>query len=290
MQWIPWLSAILLAACASATLHWLLNPPQPIGWRALTRPIVPPRDPIPRAWLELTQLPITPQHVVWFNRAVGLSVAIWLGLWTLNPIVAIAIGSIAMPLPEAIIRMYARRQWQLLDRLAYLFTQNIAFFLDQGIPTLEAFRYLHNQRLDPPLDGWILEALVAEGRGEALQDVIKERAGRIHHIELMLLGDILTAERTTGHASHLVARLIQFWAARLDADAKRRGQLKMSMMVGYLMVFGGALGFLAALIAVPALAQAAHHGVGWIITSAGAGLIAIAAHIQQNTARKAETV
>jgi len=288
---VGWIGAFWVAGLATLMTYWVLHPPKPIGWNRIVRTIAPPRDPIPRAWLELTGLPITPMQLTWINRAVGLTVAILLGLWTLNPVVAVAIGSIAMPLPEVLIRMRARKQWQILDRSAFLFTQALAFFLQQGTSTLEAFRSQLDQRLDEPLETWVQDAVVSEVvGGEPIEIVMKARASRIHHVELMLLGDILYAERNTGHAAALIHRLLEFWASRLDADAKRRGKLKMSMMLGYLMVFGGAVGFVGALILVPSLAQAAHHGAGLIVLSVASVMIAGAAYIQQSTARKAEAV
>lgn len=290
VTWLPWVSAIGLGGAAAAVLYWLLHPPKPLGWDRIVRVVAPRREPIPRAWLELTQIPLTPAQVTWLNRIVGGVVAVGIFLWTLNPFVAAAFGSIAMPLPEAILRVYARRQWQTLDRLAFVFAQTLAFFLNQGTPTLEAFRRLLEQHLDPPLDGWVQDVLVSEAHDTPLEIAWKARASRIHHLELMLLGDILAAERTTGGAAHLINRLLQFWEARLDADAKRRGKLKMSMMIGYLMVFGSAAGMLGAFLITPSLAQHAHQGIGWVITSLGAGLVAVAAYIQQSTVRKAETV
>jgi hypothetical protein len=288
---VGWIGAFLVAGLLSLVTYWLLHPPKPIGWDRIIRTVAPPRDPIPRAWLELTGLPITPNQLTWINRGCGACVAVLMMAWTLNPIVALAMGSIAMPLPEVLIRMRARKQWQTLDRAAFLFAQALAFFLQQGTSTLEAFRAQLEQRLDAPLEGWVQDAIVSEVIGsDPIETVIKARATRIHHVELMLLGDILFAERHTGHAASLVNRLLEFWASRLDADAKRRGKLKMSMMLGYLMVFGGALGFIVALLMVPALAHAAHHGVGWIILSLAAIMIAGAAYIQQSTARKAEAV
>jgi len=288
--WWAWVFAALAGGGMAGTLYGVLSAPAvPItGWNPRSARLT--RDPIPRAWLELTHLPITPNQVLWANRGTALLAAFLVYLPSHNPVLAGAMGWVLYPLPEATLRIVARKQWIALDQQAYLFTQNFAVFLQQGESTIGALQVLVAQT-PVPLREMITAALSDESKPDGrFENALKQAASRLQHTELMLLSDIIQAERSAGGAARLLPRLVAFWGRRIESDAQRRGKLKTSMTMGYVLVFGAAAMILYEVFTNVHVQTAASHGIGMVVTAFGGLLVAAASAMQQSNARQAETV
>jgi hypothetical protein len=279
-----------VAALAAGGAVWpLLNPPARLSLRA-------PRPPGPRRradlsahWLSLAGLSLTPARLASLTWGVGVLAAVGAMAALRNPVAALAFGYLASGLPEAYVRRRARTRWQALDHAALVATTNLRYWLERGSSVLLALREL-SQSTDEPFRGWLLACLREEAGltdGRRVEDVLRQRARGIHHVELMLLADLLAVERRRGSTTESLDELVEQWMARIRADARRRGTISGTLLLSRHMITicAGVLVLLGTTHA-PAVASAA----GLLVYGLGVMLVALAAYVQRGVLRQAEAI
>lgn len=244
---------------------------------------------IQQGWLTLTGLPLTPRDVRHLGWLVGAVATVMITLSTHNPLVGTAFGLLGLLVPEAAIRYWARKQWQRLDLAAYGAAHMLQAKLQGGMPVLQAFRALIPDASEP-FRTWAEPCLTGESKGVALEVTLKERAAPIQHVELGALADVLAAEREHGRTAPIVARAVDLWSQRMQADAVRRGTLAGSTMLGYGVVLLGIVSFWGIVIGSTVVRHGISHGLGWWTTGIGAWMIAGAGYLQNRVSRQAEAV
>jgi hypothetical protein len=282
-----------VAGLAAGSAVWLVgNRPG----RVVVRP--PRRRPGRRPerqvhWLALSGLPLTPRRLTVLTWAAGGVV----GLLTLallhNPIAAAAFGFLGSQMPESWVRRRVRARWQRLDRAALAATTNLRFWLRGQRSVLESLRTIVT-RTDEPFRSWLQACLADEAAsalvgttGVRVEDSMRIRARAIRHVELMLLADLLAAERQSGPTAESLGDLVDQWTARARADAVRRGQLSMGLMLSRNMIPIG-IGILAALgLTHVGLVSS---GAGIAVYGVGCLLVATAGYIEGNVLRQAEAI
>ncbi len=244
---------------------------------------------IQQGWLTLTGLPLTPRGVQRIGWGTGLVATVLITLVTHNPLVGTAFGLVGLLLPEAVIRYWARKQWQRLDVAAYAAAHMLQVKLQMGMPVLAAFRALLPEAGEP-FRSWMAPCLTAEAAGVPLEQSLKARAVPIQHVELGALADILATERQHGRTAPIVGRAVDLWSQRIHADAVRRGTIAGSTMLGYGVVLLGIGAFWVSVAMSPAVRHGLGHGLGLVTTGVGAWMIAFAGYIQNRVSRQAEAI
>lgn len=275
-----------------ATFLWqLLTAPKSEGLTPVARAERKKRtvNGIQQGWLTLTGLPLTPadvRHLGWLAGAVAV---VTLTLSTHNPLVGTAFGLVGLLVPEALVRYWARKQWQKLDLAAFGAAHMLQAKLQSGMPVLEAFRGLVPDASEP-FKTWITPCMTGESKGIPLEDTLKQRAAPIQHVELGALADVLAAERQHGRTAPIVARAVDLWSQRMHADAVRRGTLAGSTMLGYGVVLLGIAAFWGIVIESTVVRHGLGHGLGFWTTGIGAWMIALAGYLQNRVSRQSEAV
>lgn len=242
-----------------------------------------------QGWIALTGLPLTPADIRHLGWVVGAALTVILTLATHNPFIGTAFGLVGLLMPEALIRYWARKQWQRLDMIAYGAMHMLQAKIQMDVPVLEAFRALLPDVAEP-FHSWVAPCLTDETRGIPLELSLKEKAAPIQHVELGALADVLAAERAHGRTAPVVARAVDLWSQRIQADAARRGKLSGSTMLGYGVVMLGIVAFWAIVLMSPTVRSGIGHGLGFWATGIGAWLIALAGWLQNRVTRQAEAV
>lgn len=292
MTVLSWAGSGLAALGAGLALWWFLARPVPLRFHAPAAVhSAPQRAEMSVQWLALSGLPLTPARLA----ALGWVTGCLAGLLTLivlrNPVAAASFGYLASGLPDAYVRQRARKRWDALDRAALVATTNLTHWLSTGASVLDSLRRLA-ERTDEPFRGWILaclreEAGLAEDVHMRVEDLMRQRARGIRHVELMLLADLLAVERRRGSTVESLEELVTQWQLRIRADAKRRGTISGGMLlsrhmitvcISVLLVLG-----VTHLAAVSSLVGIAVYGIGTV-------MVATAAYIQRGVARQSEAI
>ncbi|AUW92613.1 hypothetical protein BXT84_00490 [Sulfobacillus thermotolerans] len=251
---------------------------------------VPPVLGLNASWLALTGWPLTPRRLQIVNGAAAGLALIGVTVVTRNPLVGIAGGVFALGIPEGIVRWQARRRWKMLDETALSACTSLRFALEDHQPVLPTWQRLYAYSTG----AWrtfLAPCLTAEATGQqAFETVFKQTARAIHHVELQLVGDIVATERTRGNTVDLLATILHLWSQRLEADARRRGQIHAGAWLSRVLLWGGVVGFVLIWTQSPAVAHGAQHGIGFVVVGAGALVIALGAWVQRQAERKAEQV
>ena len=278
-----------IAALASGFAVWqVLNRPQVVS-------IQPPRRRTARSrrqehWLALSGWPLTPRRLAAITWIVGLLGGV-LGTAALrNPAAGIALGYLASQVPENAVRRRVRTRWRQLDRAALASTTNLRFWLMRGTSVLEALRHIAAQT-DEPFRSWMRDCLADEAAagdaGARVEDAVRVRAQAIRHVELMLLADLLAAERRRGSTLESLEELVDQWTRRARADAVRRGTLSGGLLLSknFIPIAAGILLFLG-------LTHGALVGTGLGMVTYGVGflIVAGAAWMQARITRQAEAL
>ncbi len=251
---------------------------------------VPPVMGLNASWLALTGWPLTPRRLQSLNWMAAVLAILGVTLTTRNPLVGVASGVFAFGVPEGIVRWRARARWKTLDETALSACTSLRFALEDHQPVLPTWQRLYAYS-SGAWQTFLAPCLTAEATGQqAFEVVFKETARAIHHVELQLVGDIVTTERARGNTVDLLATILQLWAQRIEADARRRGQIHAGAWLSRAMLWGGVVGFIALWSQSPAVARGAQHGIGLVIVGAGALVIALGSWVQRQAERKAEQV
>lgn len=279
-----------VAALGAGVAVWpLLNRPARLSLRTPHPPRPRRRTDLSAHWLSLAGLSLTPARLISLTWGIAILAAVLAMAGLRNPVAALAFGYLASGLPEAYVRRRARVRWQALDHAALVATTSLRYWLERGSSVLMALRELA-QRTDEPFRGWILACLREEAGltdGQRVEDVMRQRARGIHHVELMLLADLLAVERRRGSTTESLDELVEQWMARVRADARRRGTISGGLMLSRHMITicAGVLVVLG-LTHPAAVASAA----GLVVYGLGAVMVAMAAYVQRGVVRQAEAM
>lgn len=288
----PVWGASAVAGLAAGVAVWqVASRPARLGGRARRRP--GRRRPAPQAhWLALSGWPLTPQRLTTLTWGAGLGVGLLALALLRNPIAAAGFGFLGSQMPESWVRRRVRQRWQRLDRSALAATTNLRFWLKGRVSVLESLRQIV-ARTDEPFRGWLQGCLADEAAGALtgttvrVEDAMRARARAIRHVELMLLADLLAAERSRGSTADSLGDLVDQWTARARADAVRRGQLSMGLMLSRNMIPIGA-GILAVL-GVTHVGLVAS-GAGIAVYGVACLLLATAGYVEAGVLRQAEAI
>lgn len=286
---LPW----LIAAAGLGSMAWGLW-----QWWAVPRPLsFQPAAPALRrtaglnaSWISLTGWAITPRQLRQANRIAAALVGVLVTLITRNPLIGSALALLAAGWPEGVVRNAARRQWTQLDKMALSACTSVQFAVEDRRPVLPVFERLYAQS-DGVLHRFLEPCLSAEGAGVAAFEArLKEAARAIRHIELQLVADVLAAERHRGNTAALIATVLHLWSQRLEADARRRGQIRAGSLLAKALVSGSLIVLAVLWLASPAVSHGARHGLGLVIIGLGTWLIALGAWLARQAERQAEQV
>lgn len=292
MTGLAWIGAALAGAALGWAVWRLLTQPQILRLRRrATRPAPPRRAAVSVQWIALSGLPLTPAQLTLLTWVAGALAALAVFALLRNPLAAVAFGYLAAGLPDAYVRQRARKRWDALDRAAMVATTNLTYWLGTGSSVLDSLRRLA-ERTDQPFRGWILACLREEaGQVEEaharVEDIMRERARGIRHIELMLLADLLAVERRRGSTTDSLEELVTQWQLRIRADAKRRGTISGGMLLSRHMITVCVIVLLVLGATHPAAVSSL---VGIIVYGLGTAMVATAAYIQRGVARQAEAI
>jgi len=289
MSNVPWIVAVAgLAIIVWAIWQWRAVP-QPLSWRPILK--APPRPKVLNAsWIALTGWRLTPNQLRQLNALAAIGVGIVVTLITHNPIMGGAFAVIAFGWPEGFVRSYARRQWTELDKTALSACTSIQFTLEDRRPVLPAWERIHDHS-EGVLRRFLEPCLSAEATGyRSFEQQLKESSRAIRHIELQLVADVLTAERQRGQTAELLATVLQLWSQRMEADARRRGQIRAGTMLSKVLLTGSIFGIGILWLTSPSVTHDASHGLGLIAFGVATWLIAAGAWIQRQAERQAEQV
>ncbi|PSR37258.1 MAG: hypothetical protein C7B44_04650 [Sulfobacillus thermosulfidooxidans] len=304
MSVLAWLLAIGGLGLVVFSIWQWRTVPVPLTWQA--KPItwrVPPT--LNASWIALTGLPWSPEQLRRFNAVSGVLVGLLVTGITRNPLMGSAFVLIAWGWPEGVVRLWARRQWQRLDQQALSACTSIRFALDDHRPVLPVWEnlYAHNEDV---LHRFLEPCLSQEATGRRhrpadgrplpttpllpFEAELKIQARAIRHIELQLVADVLAAERQRGRTADLLATVLHLWSQRMEADARRRGQIHAGTWLSKALIVGSLL-FLAGLwFNSPAVVHDARHGLGLIVFGISTWLIAFGTWVQRQAERTAEQV
>ncbi|WP_053958142.1 hypothetical protein [Sulfobacillus thermosulfidooxidans] len=273
--------------------------PKPMTWR------VPPT--LNASWIALTGLSWSPRQLQRLNALLGISVGILVTGITRNPLMGLAFVAIAWGWPEGAVRWWARRQWNRLDQQALSACTSIQFALDDHRPVLPVWEKLYTQN-DDVLHRFLEPCLSGEATGRRqpmagrprdaqadqtllpFEAELKAQARAIRHIELQLVADVLVAERQRGHTADLLATVLHLWSQRMEADARRRGQIYAGTRLSKLLVVGSLVLLAGLWVSSPGVVQSAQHGLGFVVFGVATGLIALGTWVQRQAERTAEQV
>ena len=272
-------------------------------WTLLHRPVAIRSAPLPTArrpsrrsvWgvAELASSgrpPLTQRQSALLRWGVGVGVgAVWF-VTAGNPIAAAGFGLLAAQLPEIALQAYARRTWHALDRSAYAFANVIRFRFQRGGTVLATVRDLA-PTADQPARHWLLRALqidtIATHPGERFEEVIRQQAVALHHVELTLFADLLAVERRRGPARAPLDSLVTLWGERIEADAARSGTILTTVRFGQMAILASLLTLIFGVVSDPANAAMARHGLGLLVYGAAVWCVTAALFIQIRTTRRA---
>ena len=292
MMGLAWIGAGVAALGAGWATWLVISQPQVLRLRRHTSPGAPPRrDAVSVQWIALSGLPLTPARLTLLTWLAGLLAALAILALLRNPVAAVAFGYLASGLPDAYVRQRARKRWDALDRAAMVATTNLTYWLSAGSSVLDSLRRLA-KRTDQPFRGWILaclreEAGQVEDAHARVEDIMRQRARGIRHIELMLLADLLAVERRRGSTADSLEELVTQWQLRIRADAKRRGTISGGMLLSRHMITVCIVVLLILGLTHPAAVSSL---VGIIVYGIGTIMVATAAFIQRGVARQAEAI
>lgn len=284
---MPW----ILAAAGLGLIVWGL-------WSGLAGVLSGARPSQPRgavtgltaSWISLTGLALTPRQLTQANWAAAGIMGVLTVLITHNPLMGAALAMVAYGWPEGAVRAWARRQWAVLDKMALNACTSVQFALEDRRPVLPVLENLYLQS-SGVWHRFLEPCLTAERAGVAAFEArLKDAARSIRHIELQLVADVLAAERDRGNTAHLLADILRLWGQRVEADARRRGQIRSGTFLARALI-NGAFVILGVLwLANPTIAQGARHGLGFFIIGIGTGLLALGAWIMRQAQRQAEQI
>ena len=247
----------------------------------------------PRAqehWLALSGWRLTPARLRTLTWVTGIAGGVLATVALRNPVAGAAVAYLASQVPENLVRRRVRARWRQLDRAALASATNLRFWLVRGTSVLEALRSITAQT-DEPFRSWMRDCLAAEATasdaGGRVEQAMRLRAQAIRHVELMLLADLLAAERQRGSTVDSLEDLVDQWTRRARADAVRLGKLSMGLMLSknVIPIGTGILLFLG-LTHVRTVGS----GVGLAVFGVGFLLVALAAWIQAGVVRQAEAL
>ena len=210
-----------------------------------------------------------------------------------NPGSAAAWGWIGFWLPEIILRDVAWERWQALDRAAFSTLFSVRFYIAQGTAVLEAWRKVL-PNAPPVFQRWIEPCLMAEvsqdasQQGGSFERLLKDQALAIHHTELAVTADILTAQRTHGGASTSLEKLLKLWGTRIELDADRRGNLSGFVWLGRGSLMAAFALFWALSIGDATVRIHMHSFPGMIVTGIASIILALATTMYYKQNRLAE--
>lgn len=292
--WISWVLRGVVAAGVGLLVWWLVTSPRPLTWGTEA-----PVDP-GRAALRAQKLPSEMQpwlillparwmrwslrHMQWMAGATLVAVTMAI---TMNPIAAVAFGWIGFWLPEIMLRDAAWTRWTALDRAAYSTVYSARFYLEQGTPVLDTWRLLIPQA-DPAFRRWVEPCLLGESAGRPFEHTLKDQSLAIHHAELSVTADILSAERRHGNAVTSLAQVLTLWGKRIELDADRRGSLTGFVWMGRLTIGAGIILFWGLSLGDAVIRSHMHTWTGAIVTGFSALLLAIAMTFYYRQNRMAE--
>ncbi|MCY0885378.1 MAG: hypothetical protein OWV35_05765, partial [Firmicutes bacterium] len=204
-------------------------------------------------------------------------------------LVAGVLGVAALWLPPILLDGWARARWRAADRAAYALANTLRYTLAlAGHPRVALMRLA--PEADPPLRGWLAEALARDRLGrEPLEQGLARLADRLGHAELRLLADILATDRAARPADDLLADLLAAWGGRLAEDEQRLGQLASGQLLSWLFTAAPIGAWLAGWVLDPttmAVFRASALGQG--LALAGLGVLLAGLAVAQHTLRQAD--
>lgn len=266
-----------------------LTPHTPLSFQPVVKPAAKTLD-LGTTWQILTGWALTPRELQLLNAIVGLSSAVGILIVTHNPLVALAAAIIAWGIPEGVLKAIGQRRWRQLDEEALSACTSVWFALQEHRPVLPVWQHLYDahdgllHRVLAPCLAWEYEGLAP------FEQTLKRLSHTIRHIELQLVADILATERLRGNTAPLLDTTLHLWHQRLEADARRRGQVAMTTLLSRYLLWA-AIGLFALLwMTSPAIADHATHGVGLIVVGIAALIISGAAWFQRTAQRRVENV
>lgn len=292
--WIIRALIVVAVAAVGLMVLWTVSRPRPLTWK---EPV--PIDPQVKAervqklpvemepWLVL----LPERWMRWSLRQMqwvagvllaGITFAI-----TFNPLSALAFGWIGFWLPEIVLRDAAWSRWTAIDRAAYQTVYSVRFYLEQGVPVLETWRSLTPQA-QPAFRQWVEPCLISETDGRPFEQTLKTQAMAIHHAELSVTADILSAQRRHGGAIGSLAQVLTMWGKRIELDADRRGSLTGFVWMGRLTLGAGIVLFWGLALGDATIRTHMHTWTGGIVTGFSALLIAIGLTLYHRQNRQAE--
>ena len=228
--------------------------------------------------LWLSGLPLS-KSTLMIAQVCGCAIGALVGYFaTSNVVIAGMLGYIGWYSPMSFISNQAAKKWQKADDSAYTLANVLRFSLALKGHPAQAIRDALSG-MEEPLKGWLAHSLALEAAGEPVEETLYNIGLRLRNQEIMLLAEILKADRRSSPSHHLLPNLLDAWTERIRSSQQRRAKLGMAQKFSAIVIWVPVVGFLAVMAFTGAGSVLKTSFAGQAVATLGMGFMFLAAYI-----------